>query len=251
MPAGRRLVIHEVDLGSRIKAGFTTRSGGISPEPWAEFNLGLNVGDSAERVLANRVTLGNRIGGCPVVFATQVHGAAVAEVEAAPDGPTCGEYDAIVTRSPGLGLGVLVADCVPILLADPVQRIVAVAHAGRAGIGAGVIGATVATMVRLGATSVRAVVGPCVCVDCYEVPEAMRDSLAARWPRSYGITDRGRPAIDLRAAVESQLVACDLADITHVTACTREDDQFYSHRQATSVEGVGTTGRFAGFAVME
>ncbi|WP_171905417.1 laccase domain-containing protein, partial [Cellulosimicrobium cellulans] len=114
----------EVDLGPGVRAGFTTRAGGVSPAPWASLNLGLGVEDDAARVRENRARASTWLGR-PVHFSTQVHGTGVAVVAApvgaaerdagAPD--TVGEADALVAAD-GAGLGVLVADCVPVLLAD-------------------------------------------------------------------------------------------------------------------------------------
>ncbi len=225
------LDVDEVDLGPGLRAGFTTVDGGVSPYPWNSLNLGGHVGDAPSRVARNRELLSTWIG-APVVFATQVHGAGVADVAGPPAGGTCGEYDAMVTSVPELALGVLVADCVPVLLADPMARVIAVAHAGRAGITAEVVPATVSALRARGARQIRAVVGPCICAGCYEVPEAMRADMTAQCPAAYASTRWGTPALDLRAAVSAQLRECDVADISQVGDCTREGERRFSHRRA-------------------
>ncbi|MFJ2300949.1 polyphenol oxidase family protein [Oerskovia paurometabola] len=248
----------EVDLGPGVRAAFTGRAGGTSPAPWSGLNLGLGVGDDAQRVLGHRAAVG-RLLGAPLVFGTQVHGAGVrvltaddraARVERDAGAATCGEHDALVTAQPGLGLGVLVADCVPVLLADPEARVVGVAHAGRQGLLAGVVGTALDALLAQGARAgrVRAVVGPAACGRCYEVPEEMRDEVAALRPGTGSTTSRGTPALDLPAGVVAELRAAGVAEIVETGICTLEDERFYSHRLAT--RRGATTGRFAGVVAL-
>ena len=116
-------VVLEVDLGPGVRAGFTTRTGGVSPAPWDSLNLGLNVTDDATRVRSNRARASAWLW-APFAFSSQVHGTHVVRLGSPPrdaDGApvdSVGEADAIVATAPGVGLGVLVADCVPVLLAD-------------------------------------------------------------------------------------------------------------------------------------
>ncbi|MBX6387780.1 MAG: peptidoglycan editing factor PgeF [Frankia sp.] len=226
----------------------TDRAGGVSAGPYASLNLGDHVGDDPAAVAANRRRLAERAG-VPVRFLRQVHGATVvtlradaaeAETEADAEPP---EADAMVTDRPGLGLAVLVADCVPVLFSGP--GVVGVAHAGRAGLAAGVVGATVAALAGLGAEPgrLRAVVGPSVCGRCYEVPAAMRDEVAALVPGTASVTRAGTPALDLRAGVVGQLRAAGVRDIAVTGRCTVEDPALFSHRR----DGP-RTGRFAGVA---
>lgn len=253
--------MHPVDLGDGVHAFFTTGAGGVSPAPWSTsdgggLNLGMNVSDDAARVAANRALVAERIG-APVAFATQVHGdtvlvlgAADRDVWAAPRPPeSAGEGDALVTAEHGLGLGVLVADCVPVLLADPVARVVGVAHAGRKGVLAGVVHRALDALVARGAepARVRAAVGPAVCGRCYEVPVAMRDEVVAVVPETYATTADGTSGLDLPAGVVAQLVARGVA-VTRVEHCTLEDPELFSHRRA-SAAGT-TTGRQAGIITL-
>ncbi|MCG2803166.1 MAG: polyphenol oxidase family protein, partial [Cellulomonas sp.] len=172
-----------VDLGPGVLAGFTPRRGGVSRSPWHELNLALHVGDDPSHVMANRARLEEWVG-APVVFADQVHGTEVIVVPGTPPPGTTsvGTADALVTCSAEVALGVLVADCVPVLLADVDAGVVAVARAGRAGLAAGVIAAALAAMSELGARRphVRAVLGPCIAGRSYEVPATMRDEVADR-----------------------------------------------------------------------
>src|SRR5690606_959648 len=115
--------------------------------------------------------------------------------------------DGVVTARPGLALAVLTADCTPVLLADPVAGVVGAAHAGRPGLLAGVAERTVRAMVRLGAEPERmlARTGPAVCGRCYEVPDWMRDEVAAAVPEAHATTRWGTPAVDMAAGVSAQL----------------------------------------------
>lgn len=251
-----------VDLGEGVRAFFTAAAGGVSPEPWASpsgpgLNLGLNVSDDPARVRANRARLGEVLDGAPVAFATQVHSARVLSLGAAehrqwrgdPVPGTAGDGDALVTAERGLGLGVLVADCVPVLLADDVAGVVGVAHAGRKGTAAGVVLKALEAMTERGARPdrVRAAIGPAVCGRCYEVPAPLRDDVAAVVPRAFAETSWGTPALDLPAAVASQLSGAGVA-VTRVRRCTLEEASFFSHRRATA--GGTTTGRQAGVVAL-
>jgi polyphenol oxidase len=253
--------VHPVDLGDGVHAFFTTGAGGVSPAPWSTsdgggLNLGLNVSDDAARVAVNRSLVAERLG-APVAFATQVHGDEVLELGPAERAAwaahrppsSAGECDALVTAERGLGLGVLVADCVPVLLADPEARVVGVAHAGRKGVLAGVVHRALDALVARGADAarVRVVVGPAVCGRCYEVPGAMRDEVAAVVPETFATTAAGTPGLDLPAGVVAQLAGRGVAT-TIVDRCTLEDLSLFSHRRA-SAAGT-TTGRQAGIITL-
>jgi len=246
-----------VDLGAGVVAGFTTRHGGVSPAPWSALNLGANVGDDPARVRENRTRVGEWLG-APVAFAAQVHGDGVlllGEAEraawASEAPPVAGrEADAVVTAAEGLGVGVLVADCVPVLLADADARVVGIAHAGRAGVRLGVVHRAVDAMFAAGATptGLRAAVGPAVCGECYEVPAAMHDDVAAVVPAAASRTRWGSPALDLPAAVLAQLAASGVEQVLRVDRCTLEDPALFSHRRARAAGT--TTGRQAGVIVL-
>ena len=125
----------------RVRRVVTTRMGGASAPPFDTFNLSVNVGDDPGSVAANRRRLAAGIGlpGERVVWMSQVHGTAVATIADPPTGDV-GDTDALVTDHPGVALAVLSADCVPVLLADPLAGVVGVAHAGRVGAASGVLG---------------------------------------------------------------------------------------------------------------
>ncbi|MET9760214.1 peptidoglycan editing factor PgeF [Streptomyces sp. NPDC006372] len=230
--------------------GFTDRWGGVSAAPYAELNLGGAVGDDPDAVRTNRDIAAKSLGVDPdrVVWMNQVHGADVAVV----DGPwgsssEIPSVDAIVTVRRGLALAVLTADCVPVLLADPVAGIVAAAHAGRPGMIAGVVPAALRAMTELGAEPSRIVArtGPTVCGRCYEVPEAMRAEVAAVEPAAYAETSWGTPAVDVSAGVHAQLERLGVRDREQSPVCTLESGDHFSYRRER------TTGRLAGYVWLD
>ena len=220
---------------SGVVRAVTDRSGGVSTGPYAGLNLGAHVADDPAAVSQNRRLLEERLDR-PLVFMDQCHGTGVAVVEGVPaEPPSC---DAVVTRSTEVALAVLVADCVPVLLAGT-GGVVAAVHAGRPGMVAGVVPAALATMRELGAGDIDAVVGPSVCGRCYEVPPQMRDTAAAVQPVSAAVSWTGTAAIDVAAGVVAQLREGGVA-VRWLPGCAREREDLYSYRRD------GVTGRFAG-----
>ncbi|MEU9577719.1 peptidoglycan editing factor PgeF [Streptomyces chilikensis] len=229
---------------------FTDRWGGVSAAPYEQLNLGGAVGDDPAAVLANRGRAAGSLGLDPgrVVWMNQVHGADVAEVGGPwGDGADVPSVDALVTARPGLALAVLTADCVPVLLADPVAGVAAAAHAGRPGMVAGVVPAAVEAMTKLGADPSRIVArtGPSVCGRCYEVPERMRSEVAAAEPAAYAETSWGTPAVDVAAGVHAQLARLGVRDAGRSPVCTMESRDHFSYRRDR------TTGRLAGYVWLD
>jgi YfiH family protein len=224
---------------------FTDRWGGVSAAPYEELNLGGAVGDDPEAVGTNRELAAKSLGLDPtqVVWMNQVHGADVVEVSAPWGERKVPEVDAIVTAERGLALAVLTADCVPVLLADPVAGIAAAAHAGRPGMVAGVVPAALRAMTELGADPARIVArtGPAVCGRCYEVPEPMRADVAAVEPAAHAETSWGTPAVDVTAGVHAQLDRLGVRDRQQSPVCTLESGDHFSYRRDR------TTGRLAGY----
>ena len=218
---------------------FTPRTGGTSTAPYASLNLGKHVEDDPARVHANRGLLARAAGleEDALVFAEQVHGAGVAVVDGSSlRGQDRGvaAVDALVTDTPGLGLVVLAADCLPVLLADAEAGVVAAAHAGRQGLLAGVLEATVTAMQGLGATagSTSAVIGPAACGGCYEVPQEMADDAERRVPGSRAMTRRGTASIDLVAGAQAVLGSAGVGAVTAVGGCTIEQpERWFSYRR--------------------
>lgn len=228
---------------------FTDRWGGVSAAPYEELNLGGAVGDDPRAVGANRERAATSLGLDPgdVVWMNQVHGTDVAVVDGPWGDAPVPEVDAIVTTRRGLALAVLTADCVPVLLADPVAGIAAAAHAGRPGMIAGVVPAAVEAMTRLGADPARIVArtGPTVCGRCYEVPEEMRADVAAVEPAAHAETSWGTPAVDVAAGVHAQLTRLGVRDRERSPVCTRESPDHFSYRRDR------TTGRLAGYVWLD
>jgi YfiH family protein len=157
-----------------------------------------------------------------------------------------GGFDALIADTAGVAVGVLVADCVPVLLADPVAGVVAAAHAGRKGLLGGVLTTTLDAMRRRGARTSRilAGLGPSAGPCCYEVPLELRTAACAILPQLSADTTWGTPSLDLRAGCRAVLESAGVADVRSVGGCTIEDDSLYSYRRAP------VTGRFAGVVMM-
>lgn len=223
---------------------FTTRHGGVSRAPWDELNLAAHVGDAATAVAANRDRLVAFLGCRTLVTVEQVHGSKAHIVDGGVSHAGIG--DALVCTSPSVAVMVQVADCLPVLFADPEHQVVAAAHAGRRGLAGGVLQATVEAMRAAGAVPADtvALIGPGVCGACYEVPAEMRDEVDATVPGSAASTRDGRPSLDLPAGALGVLERLGLGQIRRSDSCTVEDARFYSHRRD------GVTGRFAGVVML-
>lgn len=161
----------------------------------------------------------------------QVHGTAVHVVTGGEAEPP--DADALVTAQTGVALLARAADCVPVLLVADDGTIAAV-HAGREGVRRGVVPAALAALGD--ASRVRAWVGPHICGGCYEVPEEMRDEVAAVVPATRATTTWGTPALDLGAGVLAQLAQAGVG-ATEVGGCTREDETLHSHRRDGAAAG--------------
>ncbi len=229
-------------LAEGVHVVVTDRSGGGSAPPYDGRNLGGAVGDEPGTVLANRRDTAEELGLDPgnVVFMRQVHSADVAYVSE-PFGDEPPPLDAIFTDKPGLGLAVLVADCVPVVVADPGAGLVGVAHSGREGTFKGVVPALVDAMTGHGAQPDRmvALIGPSACGLCYEVSPEL---IEAAPPVMRSTTRLGTPALDVRAGVSAQLRGRGVQDVRHDERCTIESPELYSYRRER------VTGRFAAYA---
>jgi polyphenol oxidase len=257
-PAWPPLLVAEDLLDRGVVAAFSGRVGGTSGGPHQSLNLGLRVGDDLRRVLANRRRVATVLGlaGLPWAVARQVHSARVLRVEGARSlgqGPPeakapVGEGDGLVTAAPGVVLAVLVADCAPVLLADPAAGVVGAVHAGWRGLAAGVVEAGVAALAELGADPAATVglVGPAVGGCCYEVGADVQAAVGDRYPAAAGTTRDGRPSLDPAAAAAGALAAAGVGEVRVAGECTHDlDERFFSHRRDR-----GATGRQAGLIAL-
>ena len=211
-----------------VDLAFTDRFGGVSAVPFDSLNLALEGEDDPDATAANLArVLADFAPGAALADMRQVHGATVATVDGSGDRP---DADGLVTTSPDVVLLVRVADCVPVLLADPDAGVLGVAHAGRPGLAAGVVPATVARMRELGAAEITAWVGPHVCGGCYEVPEAMREEVGDLVPAAVATTTWGTPSLDIGAGIRAQLADAEAA-VVDLARCTRESADLYSYRR--------------------
>ncbi|MGA8245601.1 MAG: peptidoglycan editing factor PgeF [Nocardioides sp.] len=215
-----------------VELAFTDRHGGVSGAPYDSLNLAWGGGDDPDALAENRRRLAHDFAPDDVVaYLHQVHGGEVVVAdESAATGWTPPPADALVTTVPGVTLIVRAADCVPVLLADDEGRVIGAVHSGRPGLAARVVPATVATMRRLGAGRLTAWIGPHVCGLCYEVPEAMRDEVAAVEPASRATTSWGTPSLDLGAGVRAQLER-ESVEVVDLSRCTRESPDLFSYRR--------------------
>lgn len=224
-----------------IAHGFFTRQGGVSGSIYASLNVGFGSDDTAEDVAENRRRALTALDGAAALNTVyQVHGKDVEQVTGSWDPADSPHADAMVTATPGIAIGVLSADCTPVLFAAEDGAIVGAAHAGWRGAVGGVLGATVAAMEEMGADRQRihAAVGPTIAQSSYEVgPEFPAPFLAenednARFFRPS--TREGHHMFDLPGYVEAQLKSLGLSgiDVLPHDTCA-EEDLFFSYRRAT------------------
>lgn len=222
---------------SGIRHGYFARSGGVSV-PDGALNTGLYSSDDPELVKENRARV-SAIMGAPLVTARQVHSPDVLTVSEVSDEIAATHADALVTATPGIAIGVLTADCGPILFADPVNRIIGAAHAGWKGAKGGVLANTVSAMEALGAdrTQIHACLGPTIGRQSYEVSADYRDAFLQDDPLFARFFVAGKDAahyqFDLPAFILSRLDELNLASVADLGEDTCSQPQrFFSYRRA-------------------
>ena len=225
-----------------VSHAFFTREGGVSEGFYASLNGGTGSDDAPTRVAENRARMAAAVGVEPERFLTayQVHSPQVVVADTPWPRDARPRADGIVTRVPGLAIGVSTADCGPVLLADPQARVIGAAHAGWRGALFGIVEATVAAMERLGAARerMRAALGPMIRQPNYEVGPDLIDRFAAEDPGSdeffASAPRQGHALFDLGGYVAKQLRRAGVAQIEDIGLCTyAEPDRFYSYRRAT------------------
>jgi len=233
-----------------VHAAMSLRDGGVSAAPWHSLNLGGAVGDDAAAVAANRARFAAALGARPV-WLRQVHGAQVLRLDAASPGQALQPADAAWTSEPGVACTVLVADCLPVLMALRDGRAVAASHAGWRGLAAGVLEATVDAMCAgTGArpADIVAWLGPCIGPRRFEVGadvlqafgETPHAADAARFTSRPRADGSPRWLADLHALARDGLARAGVHDLSAASGCTVEDaSRFFSYRRD------GITGRLA------
>jgi len=233
------------DAIPNLAHGFLGRRGGVSSGPFAELNLSERVGDRAPAVRENWRRATAEAGGMRRALMLQVHGDRVVTVDAA--ATDAGEADAMVTSALTTALGVLTADCVPILLVAPRHHVVAAVHAGWRGTLAGVAQRAVQHIAQAfgtPVTEVRAALGPAIGGCCYEVDRGIADALEHAWgpiPDAVRRRTGHKATLDLRRANAAILQRAGVrpTDIVSVGPCTRcAASAYFSYRAAK-----GPTGR--------
>ena len=225
--------------------GFFGRQGGVSKGVYDSLNTGQRSDDDIEAVTINRKRVQEALGAKHLVSLAQIHSTEVVILDTPPDDLI--EADGIVTRTPGLAVSALSADCGPILFEDPNAGIVAACHAGWRGAVSGIIETTIATMCELGAhpDSLVAVLGPCISQPNYEVGDAFKaDILALDESHETFFVDspKGIPHFDLPGFILSRLEACGVEKRSWTGQCTYADaKRFFSYRRNThqGLQGYG------------
>jgi YfiH family protein len=224
-----------------VRHGFFTRQGGVSTGLYSSLNCGLGSKDDPESVAENRARVAEMLGTGPDRLLTlfQVHSAkaVVAKKPWIADGAP--EADAVVTNVPGLAIGVLTADCAPVLFCDAEARVIGAAHAGWRGALSGIVESTVEAMVGLGARPGRiaATIGPAISQKAYEVGTEYVESFLAEdkeaGPFFANDPDSGEPHFDLTGYVAERLAKAGVSAITDLELCTYCDEtRLFSYRRS-------------------
>ena len=213
---------------------FTDRTGGLSTGAFLSRNVATHVGDDHATVLINRARLESDLA-LSIQFMDQVHGNTVATIDAQSVSPPVA--DALITQNTGIALAVMVADCIPLLLAS--SQTVAAVHVGRKGLMNEVALVAIQEMRSFDSTEISAVVGPSICGQCYEVSRDVFDDVTKSFPLAASKTRNGGFALDLSRALIDQLQSSGV-NVVDEGRCTVEDKNLYSYRRD------GVTGRQVG-----
>jgi YfiH family protein len=235
-------MIHAPSLASpNIRHAFFTREGGVSSGIYESLNGGLGSKDAPENVTENRARMARALGVAPTHFVScyQVHSPDVITATAPWARENTPRADAIVTKVPGLAVGVGAADCGPILFADGEAGVVGAAHAGWKGALTGVLEATVAAMEKLGAARgrIRAAIGPLIRQGNYEVgPEFVQRFVTEDESNAQFFVNAariGHAMFDLPGFIKMRLEGTEIAGVEDLGLCTYADSRFFSYRRTT------------------
>ncbi len=252
--------VFEGDASPSTIQGFTTRHEGVSRPPYNSLNFGMNTEDSPHNLEGNRSLLARTFGISVerLVTVRQNHGTDILVIDSLNDDFShfLGiEADAVITNQPGVMIGVTVADCVPILLYDPIKKVIAAVHAGWQGTSAGFVRQTVLGMIKLFGSrpaDIKAAIGPCINRCCYEVDQPVRDRFKDQpelWNAAAEAGETGKWHLDLALANCMQLEETGLPTGSIQTAgvcvcCHKE--LYFSYRRDN-----GETGRQIGFIMLK
>lgn len=236
------IAVEPLETMTKIRHGFFTRQGGVSQGLYHSLNCGPGSNDDPNAVRDNRARAAQTLGAAPEALLTvhQVHGTKVETVTKIRPHSDAPQADALVTDRPGLALGILTADCIPVLFADPERPIIGAAHAGWKGALGGILEATLTAMTQLGAAPHRiiAAIGPAISQQAYEVDAAFRDRFlhddaeTGQWFKPASRPDHF--LFDLPAYAAARLARAGIGHIAALDICTyRNEDRFYSFRRAT------------------
>lgn len=247
MITGTVLQSEELSRARSINHGFFTREGGVSSGHYGTLNVGYGSDDERTSVAENRRRIAGHLGArfqgrqiTDVITPHQIHSADVVSVEAPFPPGQAPKADALVTRTAGLAIGVLTADCTPVLFADATVGVVGAAHAGWRGAVSGILGNTVEAMVQLGASRSRitAAIGPVIRQNAYEVGPEFKSQFMDQSPgndRFFTIPPgRERDHFDLPGYCHACLEGLGLERIDDLGLCTYENESlFFSYRRQT------------------
>lgn len=251
------LIFHRADAlhsAGGLMHGFATRTGGVSEAEFSSLNLGRSRGDKPASVRENYRRFASALGGSldRLVLCRQVHSdhvEVVTEADALPDlySPTPFEADGLITNVPGLALAVFYADCIPVLLYDPIKKVVAAVHSGWRGTARGIAGKAVARMQEqfsCDPSQILASIGPGICEQCFEthedVPLAMRNLFGAESDTFITPLPTEKFQVNLKGMIAHTLRLCGLLpehidDLSLCTACHPE--LYWSHRRLGEARG--------------
>lgn len=234
---------HNIENQLGISHGFFTRNGGASEGIYKSLNAGgRGTGDKIEYVDENRKRIADKfkIPSQNLLNLYQIHSDKVIRVSQIWDIDNRPEGDAMVTNKPGIALGILTADCVPILFADPVNKIIGAAHAGWKGVIGGIIENTILAMEEIGSRrkNILAAIGPAIGRDSYEVGREFKQKFISQSPSYEKYFSDSQKAehymFDIKQSAYDKLANCEINAINMLTNDTYvEEERFFSYRRST------------------
>ncbi len=237
------IITETLNQTGRVRHAFFTRQGGVSEGVFASLNCGFGSGDNPDHIAANRANAMNRLGldldGGDLLTLYQVHSAKAVVVDKPWKPGQAPQADAAVTKVSGMALGVLTADCAPLLLADASSGVIGAVHAGWKGALGGIVEAAVDAMIGLGAevAGIVAAIGPCIQQASYEIGPEFRDRFMDDDPANrdfFAASSRnGHFMFDLPAYLGRKLDTLDVSFESVGADTCADETRFFSYRRAT------------------